>query len=123
MKFKKSATTLAALIALASANIAFAEVLCGPPNNLGGGDVSMSVTITSGLEEDATYVVSGSVTADIGTCIANAGSCLVTATGTPGSGPQTVTFSFLEAGAGAPVECLIDNDDGLPVELNKFSVE
>ena len=123
MKFKKSATTLVALMALVAANTAFAVVICSPTADAGGGTVNMPVAIQSGLSQDATFVETGPVTASIGTCTLGATSCQVSATGTPGGGPQSVTFSFLESGTTTEVTCDMTNDDGLPVELNKFSVE
>lgn len=124
MKFKKSATALVALMALAAANTAFAAVICNTPVDNGGGEVLMFVSITNALSEDATVTTTGPVVSVVApSCIAGAVTCQVTAQGTPGGGPQLVSVSFLERDAANPVVCDITNADGLPVELNKFSVE
>ena len=124
MKLKKSATALIALMALATANTAFAAVICNEPVDQGSGEVFMTVSISNTLAEAADITTTGPVVSvDAPLCILGANTCSVTAQGTPGGGAQLVSVSFLEQGASSPVVCEIDNADGLPVELNKFSVE
>ena len=123
MKFQKSATTLVAIMALAAANTAFATVLCLPTNDIGNGLVEMPITSTSGLTADATFNPTGAiVSVDVTNCTTGKTNCTVSAQGTPGGGPQLVTFAF-DDGDGPASECSITKLDGLPVELNKFSVE
>ena len=124
MKFQKSATTLVAIVALAAANTAFATVICAPGNDLGAGLVSMAITISPNLAADATFNSTGSdvVSVDVTDCTTGKTNCTVSAQGTPGGGPQLVTFAF-DDGDGPASECSITKLDGLPVELSKFSVE
>ena len=126
MKFKKTATTLVAIMALAAANTAFAAIFCLPITDEGGGLVQMSVTSISdgGLIAVPTFELTGAaVSASIGDCTIGSLSCTVTAQGAPGGGPQLVTFLIRDLDDPDGRECPVTRADGLPVELNKYSVE
>ena len=123
MKFQKSVTTLVAIMALAAANTAFATVLCLPTTDNGAGLVNMPITSTLGLTANATSNTTGDVTADVSDCTTGKTSCTVSAQGTPGGSVlQLATFQFADVD-NPTRECSITKSDGLPVELNKYSVE
>ena len=125
MKFQKSAITLVAIMALVAANTAFAGILCSPPTPLGNGLVQMSVSSVGadGLIAVPTFTLTGAaVSADVGDCTIGATSCTVSATGTSGGGEQSVLFLISDSDD-SEWPCEITENDGLPVELNKYSVE
>ena len=127
MKFKKTATTLVAIMALVAANTGFAAIFCFDRTDLDNGRVQMSVqSVGTGtnLTSNATSNTFGDVTADASDCTTGKVTCTVYAQGTPGGSlVQLATFEFTDQDDPTGRECVIEKTDGLPVEVSKYSVE
>ena len=126
MRTKNLTIVALALMALITTTGAFATITCGPPNDLGGGNVEQTVTsnaISGIIGIGGPPIVVGNVTFSPGTCTSpGLSSCTWSAQGDPGGAlPQSATVDFFDADGNQ--DCVITDYDGLPVELIEFSVE